>query len=257
MSKPYEDILVTACNSAYYPACLTLISHTQQLPVFKRIGQIFVYNLGMTAAEIECLNGLDKVTVQFFGADTLGFFPGYLDPKTYAWKMYALRDAKNLASGCVFYLDSGVVPIRDFTEVYAKIEETGKFLVGSLHKVGEHISISCRKWMKVTEDELGAEAITAGIQGYKVGSYYECQYVDVGFYLSQIPECVCGNKYGENPHRHDQTIYSILASRLNIKKFEDPYKYSGWLSPAMVHNQIFWVHRRAYCDFSGLRRRSG
>jgi len=249
----YKNILLTACNDAYYTACLTLISHTQQLPVFQHIDQIIVYNLGMTEKEIDYLNKLEKVTVKFFGKDTKEFFPGYLDPKTYAWKMYVLHDAKNLATNCIFYLDSGVVPVFDFTEVYDKIEETGKFLVGSLHKIGEHISDACKIKMNVTENELKAEAITAGIQGYKIGSYYECQYIDVGFYLSQIPECICGNKYGENPHRHDQTIYSILANRLKITKFEDLYKYSGWLNPHMIPEQIFWVHRRNYINFERLK----
>jgi hypothetical protein len=250
----YNNILLTACDTQYFEACLTLISHVQQNPAYEKIDQIFVYNLGMGEGEIDYLNDCDKVTVKFFGDDTLTFFEGYLAPKTYAWKMYVLHEGQKLANKCVFYLDAGIVPIRDFSEVFETIEQDGIFLVGSLHKIGEHITDECKTEMSVTARELKAEAITAGIQGYKIGSRFVEEYIDYGFFLSKIPACICGEKYGPKPHRHDQTIFSILARRMNLPPFQDLYKYSGWTGPNMHPDQVFWVHRRAYNNYKGLKK---
>jgi len=251
----YNNILITACNSQYVKACLTLISHVQQFPVYDKIDQIIVYNLGMTQEQIDYLNSCEKVTVQFFGKDTLTFFPGYLDPKTYAWKMYAIYQGQFLANNCVFYLDAGVAPIRDFSCVYNNIESDGIFLIGSLHKIGEHITDDCKDYMNVQDCELEHEAISAAIQGYRVNSWAVENYINLGFEISKEPKAICGPKYGPKPHRHDQTIYSLLAHRLGKATFHDVYKYAGWLNPNMHPEQIFWHHRRNYINFNKLRKR--
>lgn len=249
-----KNILITACDTKYFASCLTLISHVQQFPAYKRIDRIFVYNLGMTQEQIDFLNRVEKTEVVFFPEECKTFHDKYLDPKTYAWKMYALYSGKDLATNCVFYLDAGIVPIRDFSRVYDYIERDKIFLVGSLHKIGEHITEDCKKYMAVKNWELNQEAITAGIQGYKVGSYAQEHYIKWGFALSKEPKAVCGPKYGEHPHRHDQTLYSIMAHRLEFDNFfHDLYKYSGWKGPDMHPEQIFWVHRRAYLNFERLK----
>lgn len=250
----YKNVLITATDTGYFQSCLILISHVQKNPAYDLIDQIVVYNLGMTQQQIDILNGLEKVSVREFPTKYLQeeFFPEYMDPKIYAWKLFALWEAKRYSTGSVFYLDAGIVPLRDFTEVYKIIEETGIFLVGSLHKIGEHITKKCKLVMGVTKDELQKEAITAGIQGYSLDCTkhnYWFSYIQGVYYWSQVKDAIYGPKYGTEPHRHDQTICSLRAHRLNLSDhFQDLYKYSGWKGPDMHPEQVFWVHRRNYVE---------
>ena len=63
--KTYNNLIITAANSAYYESLLTLISSIHKFGL-NIIDKIIVYNLGLDDLEIRTLNGLKKVKVVDF-----------------------------------------------------------------------------------------------------------------------------------------------------------------------------------------------
>ena len=245
-----KNVLLTACNSNYFNSCITMIASIHRTS-WAAVHEILVYNLGLTIQEKQFFQTLAKVKVLEFPEYINDFYYGYLEPKQYAWKMCCIKEGGNYGDQ-VFWLDSGIVCLRDMQEIYDEIEKDEIFLVdNSYWRIGDHLSPNCAKIMKVTEEEKKAPMISGGIQGYRANGYYQ-DYVDEGFEWSQVQEAVHGPY---QCHRHDQTVYSILAYRYGLsEQLHDIFVYGNWNSINAVPNQFFYVHRRIYHNILGLTR---
>jgi len=214
------------------------------------VDRVLVYNLGLTDWEKQRLNHVRKVTVLEFPDYVRDFYEGYLTPKQYAWKPCCIKEAGN-DGDLVFWLDSGIACLRNIREIYEEIDHEHIFLVGNSnnHPVRTHLSPECERAMRVTEEEKDAPMISAGIQGYKVNGFYQ-DYADEAFHWSQVKEAVHGSHAN---HRHDQTVYSILAYRHGLSdSLHDVEVYAQWRGISVVPNQFFYVHRRQYINTAGV-----
>lgn len=232
------NILATSCSSAFFDSCLTLIASIQQTSD-ATVDRILVYDLGLEEEEVRYLNACHKVDVVQFPDWAARIYPGYLFPKQYAWKPFAIKDAGSYGDR-VFYLDSGAMALKDLKIVYDRIEQNDIFLVGDRHVNKDWTHDMCFHIMDATEEEKNGLQICAGLQGYKPGGRYQ-RYINDAFTYSCIKSAVFGDRAN---HRHDQSIYSVLAQRYAAPR-EDIHIFGEWRG-IMSPDQVIFVHRRGY-----------
>jgi hypothetical protein len=234
-----KNILITSFNSLFFKASVTLISSLHKTSI-NTIEKIIIYNLGLRKIEIDFLNTLKKVEVIEYPAMINNFWDGYLDPTTFAWKCFAIWDAKRFGDN-ILYLDSGALALKDLKIIYEIIDRDEIFLVGDKHINKNWTHEKCFEIMNANESEINDFQLWAGIFGYKLNGKYQ-QLINDAFEYSKIKECVSGDR---KKHRHDQSIYSILASRYKCPR-QDILVFGEWqyLEKALSQKFIrtcFWI----------------
>lgn len=249
--QTYNNILITATNSAYYESLLTLISRVHK-DSFDIVDMIFVYDLGLDLSEINNLKKLKKVTIVDFPNNSSELHPKFMEPKSYIYKIYCMYQSSKLGNN-VLWLDSGASPLKSIDVIFEKINSEEIFLVGDIHTNRDYTHQECRKCTSASDDELNGKQLWAGLVGYKSNGKYQ-HIFDEAYRLSLIPGCLDGNQ--EN-HRHDQSILSILTHRHNCPRQEiDIFGYwTDWnrnLQKAIEIGSVIFAHRRGYTDKSHL-----
>lgn len=244
-------VVITAANSPYFDSLKTLVDGIHEHN-FDLIDKIVVYDLGLTEYEINNLNNLQKVEIKKFEISPLPF-EDYLKPKGHAYKLFCLWQEQNFAKN-ILWLDAGVMPLRSIKEIFDIIEKEDIFLVGDIHLNKNFTKKSCVDIMNASEKELEDNQLSSGILGYKAKGNYQ-KLIDEAYEYSKIEGCVVGD---EENHRHDQSVYSILASRYNCKKYDiDIYGYwtnhERTLKTAIEKNAMIFVHRRGHNDHRHLK----
>ena len=242
----YNNILVTATNSAYFNALLTQINSFHKYN-FDLIDQLIVYDIGLTQEDKDLLNTMAKVTIKDFSGFKLPY-PDYLLPKGYAYKCYCPYNERDNAKR-ILWLDSGAAFLRNAQEIFDIIENENILLVEDTNHLNKDFTKKKTiQIMNATDKELNAHQLWAGILGYKPYGKYHKLFEDCYNY-SLIDGCIVGN---EENSRHDQSVYSILASRYNCPK-QDINIFGYWTNnrernyqAAKKMNAIIYVHRRGF-----------
>ena len=231
----------TACDSRYFLNLLNLIGSIHDV-CFKNLGEIVVFDLGLTEQQIEQLRKIAKVSVhkiKHSNPKLLKYFKvsnfGKTVPGWYAWKFVVLEQALELFP-YVLWLDSGTTILKPLDDLFKYIQQSGYFLCtmgdekfynqfshpikwGTTEYVKKEFELlsSEKKWI------LDQEPLLSGLIGISRKA------------LKYLVEPLC--KYAENlklfedhgtaPNgfgtaRHDQTILSIFFL---FKWFN--YSYSG------------------------------
>ena len=247
----YNNIIITATNSAYYDSLLTLISsiHKTSKDI---IDQIYVYNLGLSNHETNQLQKLLNVQVINFTQEDIGSHPKFLEPKSYVYKIHCMKNSQNLANN-ILWIDSGAMLLKSCKDICSKIDEQHIFLVGDTHLNKNYTHSDCIKHMGATTEELNNTQLWAGLVGYKSNGKYQ-HLIYEAYKYAMIPGCLDGDQ--EN-HRHDQSILSILAARHSVDRQNiDIYGYwtdiNRTLSHALNLSSIVFAHRKGHRDHSGL-----
>jgi len=236
-----RKILVTSFNSLFLKAGITLISSIHKTSI-DTVDKIVIYNLGLKKIEINFLKSLKKVEIIEYPKFLNNFWDGYTNPTTFAWKCFAIWDAKRF-SDSILYVDSGAMVLRDLKIIYEIINNDEIFLVGDKHINRNWTHKRCMEIMNASDYEINDLQLWAGIIGYKANGKYQ-QLINDAFNYSKIKECIVGDR---KSHRHDQSIYSILASRYKCPR-QDILLFGEWqsLEKARLQNSVIYVHRRAY-----------
>jgi len=244
-----NNIIVTAANNIYYDTLCTLISSVHKHS-YNFIDSIVVYDIGLDSNQKDMLSKISKVTIKTF--DLKLPFADYLNPKGHAYKCFCLYNEKQYARN-ILWLDAGVMLLQNVEEIFNIIDKEDIFLVGDVHLNKNYTKKKCIEIMKATESEINDVQLSSGILGYKSKGKYQ-KLIDEAFNYSTIAECVLGD---EENHRHDQSIYSILASRFKCKKY-DIDRYGYWtnsvrnLNTALYNNAVIFVHRRGHHDIKDI-----
>lgn len=247
----YNNIVITATNSAYYDSLLTLIASAHRTST-DVIDQIYVYNLGLNDSEIAHLQKLHLVQVINFTQNDINSHPKFLEPKSYVYKIHCMKYSQTLGNN-ILWIDSGAMLLKSCTSIFSQIDTNHIFLVGDIHLNKNYTHADCIKHMCATSKELNDTQLWAGLLGYKSNGKYQ-HVIDEAYQYSMIPGCLDGNQ--EN-HRHDQSILSILASRYNIHR-ENIDIYGYWtdinrtFNDAINIGSVVFAHRRGHRDHSGL-----
>ena len=240
-----NNIIITAANAAFYNSLLTLIASIHR-ESFDLVDQVFVFDLGLNDHQKKAVNSLSKVSIVNF-PDNVN-----TNPSDYAFKCHCLHWGQDHSKN-VFWLDAGVMLLQPINEIYDIINKEDIFLVGDRHLNCDFTHNECREVMSATESELNDVQLSAGILGYK--SQGKCQQlINDAYDFSKIHKCISGD---HQRHRHDQSIYSILASRYGCKKYDiNRYGYftntSRNLTTARENDAVIFVHRNGHWDQKGL-----
>lgn len=241
-----KNIIITAANNKYYNSLLTLIASIHR-ESFDLVDQIFVFDLGLDGNERKRVEGLSKVSVVDYPDDVNA------NVYDYAFKCYSIFWGQNHGEN-VFWLDAGAMALKPVDKIFEIIENEGIFLVGDTHLNCNFTHNKCREIMKATDSEMNDNQLSAGILGYKSNGPFQ-SLINEAYEYSKIKECIGG---GEQNHRQDQSIYSILASRYNCNK-QDIDMYGYWtdgsrnLNTAKEIGSTIFVHRNGHWDLNGLR----
>lgn len=201
---------------------------------FEQLGEIQVFDIGLTKKEIKFLNSLDRVTVYPVEKTNPEIFKRYNvwpEPKKkmargwYSWKPVAIKQALDRHES-VLYIDSGWILTGPVDLIFQKIRKQGYFLVtaaGYCLKARMNASLAkkfglydpSKSWI------LEKETIAAGIQGLTRELYRS--YVFPIYELSQDinnfkDDGTAPNGFGN--HRHDQALFTMYAHalKLNVDK---------------------------------------
>lgn len=175
---------------------------------------------------------------------TPSLFDQSYDYSPYAAKIFALEDVRRRGADIGVLIDAAFFPIRDVLPLIQHIESHGYYLCANGFKVGEWSSDRCIEAMGVSrEDAFTIEEASS----YCVGlDFRDPRALELLYHWQRSaldPRTIPGphsspdwaRPDGRNVgfvsadrrvrgHRHDQTVLSILAHRLGMKKLsERPY----------------------------------
>ncbi len=220
----------TAADAKYFSNLLNLIGSIHNVS-YKEVGEIAVFDLGMTQEQIEHLRTIEKVTVrriELTHADLLKQFVvsgyGKTVPGWYAWKFVILKQALELFPYAL-WVDSGTTILKPLNTLFRYIQDSGYFLCtmgdekfydqivhpikwGTTDYVKEyfHLDRSERKWILDKEPLLsGTLGVSRKALDYLVDPLYKFSY------HLRLFEDDGTTENGFGTARHDQTILSIFA----------------------------------------------
>ena len=247
-----SKIVVTAANSPYFMSLLTLISSIH-LHSYELVNKIIVYNLGLHEEEITRLKNIKKVSIVEFPSNLQQSHQKFLEPKQHVYKLHCVKNAEEYGAS-ILWLDAGVMALKPLDIIFDVIEKEDIFLVGDTHLNKNFTHKKCIEIMNASEQELSDTQLSSGILGYKVGGSFQ-NLINDSYKYSLVEGCVDGD---ESNHRHDQSVYSILASRYNAKK-QDIDIYGYWtdsrrnLNTARENNAVIFVHRNGHWDAKDIQ----
>ncbi|MBS0603942.1 MAG: hypothetical protein JSS60_02775 [Verrucomicrobia bacterium] len=214
----------TATDTEHYRWTLNLIAGIHRYH-FAELGEIAVYDLGLTPEERSSLNSLSFVQVYDVEQTNPDMFKKFTVNKQgkiargwYSWKPVVIKQAMDLFADFI-YLDSGISLTGPLDLWFDEVRERGYFFIDCGHTIGRmtpkpliekfHLDSPENKWI------LKSKGISSGIQGLSRMLY--ASYVMPCFVLSSNianfqDDGSCPKGFGWA--RHDQTIFSIQA-RLN------------------------------------------
>ncbi len=248
--QDYNNIVITGFNNYkdFFARGLDLIAGIHRTSI-ESVDQIFVFNLGFDDEIKRFLNSIQKVTVLEF-PDYLKtkYFPEFLKPNIFAWKCYALWVAKDLGKN-VLWLDSGIVPLKDIKSVFQIIEREEYFNVSLEQPLTNKAWTTPRalELMHANEKEINDLQISMNIFGYKSFSTTQ-EIINNAFEYAKNKEIMEGDK---TRHRHDQSVFSILTSRYNRKRY--PLNIYAEARGILSDKQLFYAHRGRFHKLKGLK----
>lgn len=220
----------TASDSKYFAHLLNLIGSIHEHS-FKQLGEIAVFDLGMTPDQIAYLKKIQKVSVhkiELTHPDLLTQFKVSNYNKTvpgwYAWKFVVLKQALELFP-YVLWVDSGTTILKPLNDLFKYIQQTGYFLCtmgdekfynqiahpinwGTTEYVKKHFNLYApeKKWI------LDQEPLLSGTIGVsrKALDYFVQPLYELSRHL-RLFEDDGTTQNGFGTGRHDQTVLSIYA----------------------------------------------
>lgn len=219
----------TAADTTYFECALNLISGIQRYHL-GFIGEIAVFDLGLTQEEREELNGLAYVKVyevEKVNPDEFTEFTvdgsGKKARGLYSWKPVVLKQALDLYEE-VFYIDAGISILAPFYPLFEKLHDNGFFFIDCAQpireiitqRVVERLSLQGSAGQRILE-EVG---ISAGFQGV-TRSIYQSYILPMYKLAHDIKnfEDDGSAPQGFGSARHDQTLFSIYARKLGFEVY--------------------------------------
>lgn len=231
--NPEKKYIATCADSNFYSLLLNLIGSIHRVHN-EDLGEIAVFNLGLSYDQIKELRSLEKVEVYEVEMTNPGmltyFHVGRPDGKPgqgkmvrgwYSFKPAVIKQALDLFP-CFLYLDAGCLVLKPLDDLFKHIQQNAYFLMGgpNIRQMTTNYIIDKfdlkseeRKWI-LEDTTLG---ISAAVQG--ISRKVRDSYVMPIFNLSKdlrnfMDDGTAPGGFGTA--RHDQTLYSIQAALLGF-----------------------------------------
>lgn len=183
-----------------------------------------------------------------------GAFADFWDPQHFGWKIWIyneLSGRKELTGKMVFYIDAGGFLCRWPKEWMMKAQATGIcFLEDPRQENKRWCSPDFCSAVKVTEAELAAQQIIAGVLLFRAGAPAVIELFKEAMELAKDRKVLVGPKWAgtENGkpfgHRHDQSILSILSLRTALSRYPlDKVYCDTSLRKTFTSGRAVYVHR--------------
>jgi hypothetical protein len=168
----------------------------------------------------------------------------------YQFKVYAIEKARSLGYDIVLYCDASIYAISDVMPVINHIISKGHLMEYCGFSAGQFSTDSCLNEMGLTRDEaMNVQLHSAGFTGLNFNNpltndffnaWYECAKKETTF----IGDWNNKNKQCSNDerclgHRHDQTVASIIADKLQMERIEPNFMQYFYDGTIKLENTIF------------------
>lgn len=220
----------TCADSTFFPFLINLINSVHRYN-FDQLGELAVFNLGLTKDQVSELSRIEKISVHEVEQTHPDLFK-HFDTRPdrvkrvrgwYAWKPVALKQALELFPYMV-YMDSGMMVLGPIDELFEHIWKHGYLLTGSgwsikwmttkhVIKIFDLLS-SERNWIldESVESLHGAFfGLTREWKNDFIMPLYELAH-DLRHFMD---DGTTPNGFGTG--RHDQTLFSIQARLLGME----------------------------------------
>jgi GR25 family glycosyltransferase involved in LPS biosynthesis len=183
-----------------------------------------------------------------------GAFADFWHPQHFGWKIWIyneLSGRKDLAGKMIFYIDAGGFLCRWPKEWMMKAQESGIcFLEDPRQENKRWCSPDFCSTVKVTETELAAQQIIAGVLLFRAGAPAVVELFKEAMELAKDRKVLVGPKWAgtENGkpfgHRHDQSILSILSLRHRLSRYPlDNVYCDSSLRKTFTSGRAVYIHR--------------
>lgn len=232
---------VTAADSKYYPHLLNLIGSIHHIN-FDELGEIAVFDLGLTAEQKESLSKIDKLSLFEFETihpDIIKPFvrthSGHIAHGWFAFKYVALKQILDKYP-YVLWIDAGSTVLKPLDDLFKYIQSDGYFLVTTgahFHVSGYNVGWGTTRHVieKFNLDKpenawiLEQEPIMGGIQGvarFAAETYLLPMYELAHDLKNYEDDGSAPNGFGTG--RHDQTLLSVIAYSKGLKVFVQDFQ---------------------------------
>ncbi len=241
----------TASDEHYFPMLMNLIGSIHKND-FNNLGEIGVWNLGLTAEQKTLLHGIHKVRVfevEKKHKDILTHFKtsaqGRMVRGWFSWKPVVIKQALDIFP-YVLYADAGTTILGDLSPVFSYIRQQGYFFIHVGHNIENRITNPVRAYVSAhylpEQQQLllakDTMMIDAGLQGLSADALYD-KYVRIVYEQASDLSLFMDDgsaRLGFGAARHDQTLFSIRAHILGCQLFDH-----GWI-PLVVDGKVVPIH---------------
>ena len=145
----------------------------------------------------------------------------------YAFKLYAIQEAKRLGYSVIFYGDASIYAVNSVTPVFKHIAKHGYYLEATEHNLGTWSSDAALAQLGLDRDTaFSIPTLVAGCIGFDFRRNVACQVFDAWMRLAQDGVSFRGSwtnacrEVSADPrvrgHRHDQTALSGIAHSMKL-----------------------------------------
>lgn len=211
----------TVSDEKHFPLLLNLIGSIHKYHYYD-VEEIGVYDLGMTSSQINELNNIKKVKIyqiektneKIFELINTGINRNVKG--LFSWKPVVIKQSLEKYP-YVVYLDAGSTILKPINNLFKHIIEHGYFLSDCGHSIAQmtpnHIIEKFNLDQSILND-LGIDAGFIGISRKMYDSFIKPIY-ELSFDINNfVDDGTCPGGYGMG--RHDQTLFSIFARKLNL-----------------------------------------
>lgn len=242
--------IITAVSNKFFPSLLNMIGSIKQN--YPDHPHIYIYDLGLNIVFQNQIKKIENVSII-----SMPHFVSFWR-SCYTWKTYILNTP---LAELNFYLDAGCQILKPLTEIFAKIEKNGYFLVsqGAEVKIKDITPPDYLDLFDINDNDKEREIIAAGIFGFQKNSLINK--VTQELYNAGVKGLCLGfspNEQWKNTgvnkntfirncklFRHDTTLLTLLVAKyLNDPIIEDIQKFSG--ENTKTANQLIWNLRMNY-----------
>jgi GR25 family glycosyltransferase involved in LPS biosynthesis/glycosyltransferase involved in cell wall biosynthesis len=261
VSKPSiktAPLVITMATNRFLPSLYQQLSGLKaQRPAVPGLEAI-VWLGDDVSAEVEASikEGFDFVKFMRFPTETPAF-PDFWAPEHFAWKLWILNSIAmrpDVMGRLVLYMDSGVFLSRWPKSWLTEVEKHGISLLEDPRQQNyQWCHETFCKALGVTEKEKQEQQLWAGSLAFVGGSDKANRLFSEAYEWAKKREVIVGPKWAGvlngKPfgHRHDQSILSILSSRLGISRFPmDEIYCDHSLRKTFLSGKALYVHRGAF-----------
>jgi GR25 family glycosyltransferase involved in LPS biosynthesis len=261
-----KTVFVTGCNTRFLPSLQIWLGSLSDHKKAVSELQVIVYLMGDVSEDVE---GILKKTYAFAnfrriaggggggGGASPGDFPDIWAPEHFAWKLWILKEVcgdASLAGLPLLYMDTGAMMCRWPRAWLARVRENGVCLLEDPRQKNKQWchDVFIQK-LGVTAAELEENQLWAGAISCIIGHPLACRLFEEAWRWGQVRDVIVGAKWGgvrdgaPYGHRHDQSILSVLSSRMKIPRhpLDDVYCDVS-LRQTFMSKRSLYVHRSLF-----------